>query len=75
MGAFGSGKRSIDDVSDSSLHKLILSFGCRNEEEFDRKIKSDDICVIPCVCCGKPHHISKMKPINGDYYCTKCLGG
>jgi rRNA maturation endonuclease Nob1 len=74
MGALGTGKKSIDDVSDSSLQKLVISFGCKSEEELDRKLKSENIFMIPCACCGRVHHISKMKPISGDYYCKKCGG-
>jgi predicted SprT family Zn-dependent metalloprotease len=74
MGALGTGRHSIGDVSDSSLHKMVISYNCKNEEELDRKLKSENIFEFPCVCCGHVFHISKMKYISGDYYCKSCGG-
>jgi predicted SprT family Zn-dependent metalloprotease len=75
MGALGTGRRSIGDVSDSSLHKMVTTFfNCKNEDELDRKLKSENIYEFPCVCCRHVFHISKMVCINGDYYCKKCGG-
>jgi rRNA maturation endonuclease Nob1 len=62
------------DVSDYDLARLVKSMGCKSEEELDRKLKNENIFMLPCACCGRVHHISKMKSINGDYYCKKCGG-
>jgi predicted SprT family Zn-dependent metalloprotease len=75
MGALGTGRHSIGDVSDSSLHKMVTSFfNCKNEDELERQLKSENIFEFPCVCCKHIFHISKMTYFNGDYYCKKCGG-